>query len=697
MEEGQQMIKHVCKLCDKSFPCGRSLGGHMRSHVINSSPADQNDEKKLTKKNLSNPKNGLVERNEDDGYVLRENPKKTCRFADPNFEDSFLHEKFCKQCGKGFHSWKALFGHMKCHSEKFSNSLEADSWTSANQSETETAAAAAPNRKKRSRRVTRYISTTTTTNSSFSVANNNNTNNGSSSASEIDHQEQEEVALCLIMLSRDVVSKNSCFNSVDESSDNNFELLEAGSSIRSKRVTKNEGKNSWSSGGEAVKKFRKLRNGKLESTTLDSNSNSQFEMKQTEYGASGFSRNGSKESKLSKSDFQSHGFLGNNKLKKSKVEDGSRFEVCEVEPGKDLVKKNGWLDEAEFSSKKPVLDPKKLRNGKLNKSGFQNHGFLGNDKWKKSKVDDESRFEASEVELSKNLMKESGIEDQPEFSSQKHNLNPKKPRNGKLESTILESSSQFDSASEFSRNESTPNKSGFRGDGVLGNLKSKKPKLDDDIRFGPSELKLGKDPITEIGGLDRAEFSSKKHNLNKKRCRDSMNNPELGSESRSKFECTTCNKAFHSYQALGGHRASHKKTKGCCFSSKIDGSENSIETENISLIKNEELIEQQEAKNSCVVVSKNKDKKGAHECPICFRVFSSGQALGGHKRSHLIAEAKSSNQTVVIQKPIPEIRDLLDLNLPAPVEEESSGNVGFKPWWVGTNPKPEPLLGFLSN
>lgn len=664
----------------------------MRSHVIHSSPADQNDEKKLTKKNLSNPKNGLVESNEDNGYVLRENPKKTCRFADPNFEDSFLHERFCRQCGKGFHSWKALFGHMKCHSEKFSRSLEEDSWTSANQSETENAAVAAPNRKKRSRRGTRYISTTaTTTNSSFSMANNND----SSSASEIDHQEQEEVALCLIMLSRDVGGKNSCFNSVDESSDNNFELLEAGSSIRSKRVTKNEGKDSWSNGGEAVKKFRKLRNGKLESTTLDSNSDSHFEMKQSEYGASGFSRNGSKESKPSKSHFQSHGFLAHDKFRKSKVEEGS--EVCEAELVKDLVKRNGWLDQAEFSSKKPNLDPKKLRNGKLNKSGFQNHGFLGNDKCKKSKVDDENRFEASEVELSKNLMKESGIEDQPEFSSKKQNLNPKKPRNGKLESTILESNSQFDSASEFSRSESTPKKSGFHGDGVLGNHKSKKPKVDDDSRFRASELELGKAPIIENGELDQAESSSKRHNLSKKRIRDLLNNPELGSESRSKFECTTCNKAFHSYQALGGHRASHKKTKGCCFSSKIDDCKNSIEAENISLIKNKEFIEQQEQKNSPVVVSNNKNKKGAHECPICSRVFSSGQALGGHKRSHLIAEAKSSNQTVAIQKPIPEIRDFLDLNLPAPVEEESSGNVGFKPWWVGTNPKPEALLGFLSN
>ncbi|BAT79671.1 hypothetical protein VIGAN_02259000 [Vigna angularis var. angularis] len=34
MEEDQE-VKHSCKFCSKSFPCGRSLGGHMRSHVTN--------------------------------------------------------------------------------------------------------------------------------------------------------------------------------------------------------------------------------------------------------------------------------------------------------------------------------------------------------------------------------------------------------------------------------------------------------------------------------------------------------------------------------------------------------------------------------------------------------------------------------------------------------------------------------------
>ncbi|KAF1002415.1 hypothetical protein AG4045_015274 [Apium graveolens] len=82
-------------------------------------------------------------------------------------------------------------------------------------------------------------------------------------------------------------------------------------------------------------------------------------------------------------------------------------------------------------------------------------------------------------------------------------------------------------------------------------------------------------------------------------------------------------------------------------------------------------------------------KGGSHECQICFRVFSSGQALGGHKRSHLIAEAKNS------QKPVPEIRDFLDLNLPAPEEDDiSTSEIGFRQWWMGNN-NHEALLGLL--
>ncbi|CAH8253504.1 unnamed protein product [Arabidopsis lyrata] len=54
------------------------------------------------------------------------------------------------------------------------------------------------------------------------------------------------------------------------------------------------------------------------------------------------------------------------------------------------------------------------------------------------------------------------------------------------------------------------------------------------------------------------------------------------------------------------------------------------------------------------VVKKESDEKKTskgHECPICFKMFKSGQALGGHKRSHSIA-----NQ-------VADTRNQIDLNL----------------------------------
>ncbi|KAJ0112450.1 hypothetical protein Patl1_00183 [Pistacia atlantica] len=83
--------------------------------------------------------------------------------------------------------------------------------------------------------------------------------------------------------------------------------------------------------------------------------------------------------------------------------------------------------------------------------------------------------------------------------------------------------------------------------------------------------------------------------------------------SRGKYKCETCKKVFKSYQALGGHRASHKKIK---FYSPIQEPE--LDQENAGTSTSVPMLE-----------------KKIHECPVCFRVFSSGQALGGHKRTHV--------------------------------------------------------------
>lgn len=70
------------------------------------------------------------------------------------------------------------------------------------------------------------------------------------------------------------------------------------------------------------------------------------------------------------------------------------------------------------------------------------------------------------------------------------------------------------------------------------------------------------------------------------------------------FTCKTCNREFPSFQALGGHRASHKKLP------KLSSADEALSP----------------------VASPPKPK--THECSICGLEFAIGQALGGHMRRH---------------------------------------------------------------
>ncbi|KAH6807740.1 hypothetical protein C2S51_028848 [Perilla frutescens var. frutescens] len=383
MEEDQKS-KHRCKFCYKMFPCGRSLGGHMRSHLINISSS----EKKLPP--LTKHKhNGRIDLSVEDGY----NPKKTRKISD---------SKVCKECGKTFHSWKALFGHMKCHSVI----EQGDSWSDDHKPISDNLSSdseAALCRRKRSHRPKRHTNT--------------------------DQQEQEEVALSLILLSMD--SMSSVFESLD----------------------------------------------------------------------------GKKTPKVSCSD----------DTKSSSADVKFKF-----------------LNEAEFRAPR-----KRLKSS-------------------------EKYFECEE-----------------EVTSPK-------------------------------------------------TLMIKNP-------FG----------------------SSSDHNKKK----------------NHKFTCIICKKGFPSYQALGGHRASHKKFKGCCAPTTTSSHETPAQEENIECKKSKE-----------------------HHCPICFKIFPSGQALGGHKRSHMITDHanNTTHPSLTTERRIPQIRGFIDLNLPAPLEEDCND---FKPWWIGNTHKHqhEPLLTLLSS
>ncbi|XP_044492627.1 zinc finger protein ZAT9-like [Mangifera indica] len=123
-----------------------------------------------------------------------------------------------------------------------------------------------------------------------------------------------------------------------------------------------------------------------------------------------------------------------------------------------------------------------------------------------------------------------------------------------------------------------------------------------------------------------------------------------------KYKCETCKKVFKSYQALGGHRASHKKIK---FYSATQEPES----------------EQENAGTSTSVPIAGKK---IHECPVCFRVFSSGQALGGHKRTHVtgLVTATMPPSTSTPGRSRSKLgENLIDLNLPAPIDDDDISQI----------------------
>lgn len=222
----------------------------MRSHVLAAANSYESDEKfsSLMMNGIGSGNGSVngIENGNPSTYGLRENPKKTWRAVGSSSTFSFPNERICKQCGKGFQSLKALCGHMACHSEKDRSFKDYDhSWTSENldheekividsHSDTEEGDEAEegefedPTRLTRSK-TQRYKKIVIKPYTLNTASNNSNYNYGSSSVTEIDEFEQEEVAMCLMMLSKDTNYWGGV-NSVVESSDNNSAVLETKSS-----------------------------------------------------------------------------------------------------------------------------------------------------------------------------------------------------------------------------------------------------------------------------------------------------------------------------------------------------------------------------------------------------------------------------------------------------------------------------------
>lgn len=157
--------------------------------------------------------------------------------------------------------------------------------------------------------------------------------------------------------------------------------------------------------------------------------------------------------------------------------------------------------------------------------------------------------------------------------------------------------------------------------------------------------------------------------------RDKWRVKSVLSLARERYQCETCNKVFGSFQALGGHRTSHKKVKKRLVDDEVE----------------EKSLEEKPRKK--IIGNKNVVKKLMHECPVCFKVFGSGQALGGHKRSHFLASSSTSASTTSSPSTTKQLLEengknidtetkgenenfgfmsFIDLNLPAPMEYEDS-------------------------
>ncbi|KAJ0244218.1 hypothetical protein HA466_0188850 [Hirschfeldia incana] len=168
------------------------------------------------------------------------------------------------------------------------------------------------------------------------------------------------------------------------------------------------------------------------------------------------------------------------------------------------------------------------------------------------------------------------------------------------------------------------------------------------------------------------------------------------------YQCKTCDRTFPSFQALGGHRASHKKPKAA---PSLHDVKKSIYNDTVSLHLNNVVTTTPNSNNnhrSLVVYGRESNSK-VHECGICGAEFMSGQALGGHMRRHrgaVVAAAAtppaalalpatantaltlspmsfrqmSDGPVFPVQAPVKRARSAvvsldLDLNLPAPEDE----------------------------
>ncbi|KAK4487459.1 hypothetical protein RD792_005906 [Penstemon davidsonii] len=177
------------------------------------------------------------------------------------------------------------------------------------------------------------------------------------------------------------------------------------------------------------------------------------------------------------------------------------------------------------------------------------------------------------------------------------------------------------------------------------------------------------------GDEEEEEIKTQPENINKFNSRkftEMISTATNGKVGIYVYECKTCNRSFPSFQALGGHRASHKKPK----TTTADGIDRKKSPTVAAPSDDRDRLT-----NSTIA---HESKRKIHECLICGSEFGSGQALGGHMRRHRSEINKNNNNARIgasIDNDTTSSHDVseksrnmlaLDLNLPAPPEEEAT-------------------------
>ncbi|KAL7148532.1 hypothetical protein ABFS83_06G184800 [Erythranthe nasuta] len=150
------------------------------------------------------------------------------------------------------------------------------------------------------------------------------------------------------------------------------------------------------------------------------------------------------------------------------------------------------------------------------------------------------------------------------------------------------------------------------------------------------------------------------------------------------YTCKTCNRAFPSFQALGGHRASHKKPRNekraAMFSDEEDFPSPSMSSFRNRISPNSLSLQLSNISTTATFSAavKSSPSPRIHECSYCGAEFTSGQALGGHMRKHrggpILNRSPNNVQLLLPEASIEEL-ELAQSKKPRPGPGPEPGNV----------------------